>query len=87
MAIFRSLVVSLVLGVLTVLGTKVPLLSMLIGLLAYPILNFPPFDATGPHATYGFAWIDVESFELGALLIAYFAAIYFIPVYLWMRRK
>ena len=87
MIALRAFVISLGLGVVTVLGTMVPFLSMLIGLIAFPILNSPPFDANGPHATYGFAWIEVESALLWGLLTAYFTALYFIPVYLWMRRK
>lgn len=85
--VVRALAIALGLGVVTALATLVPLLSMLIGLIAFPILSFPPFDATGPHATYGFAWIEVESALLWTLLTAYFTALYFIPAYLWMRRK
>ncbi len=87
MRIWRGFMISLALGTLTVLGTRVPLLSMLIGLVAFPILSLPPFDATGPHADYGFAWIIVKSPLLWALLIAYFTALYGIVVFLWMRRR
>lgn len=66
---------------------KIPFLSMLIGLAAYPVLAFAPFDASGPHAQYGFAWIDIISPPLWAILIAYFTVIYFVPLYLWKRRK
>jgi hypothetical protein len=87
MMIIRALGISLGLGILTVLATMVPFLSMLIGLIAFPILSAPPFDATGAHATYGFAWIEIESASLWALLIAYFTVLYFLPVYFWMRRR
>ena len=87
MIALRAFAISLGLGIVTVLATLVPFLSMLIGLAAFPILNFPPFDATGPHATYGFAWIEIESALLWALLTAYFTALYFLPVYIWMRRR
>ena len=87
MIALKTLAISLGLGVVTVLATLVPFLSMLIGLAAFPILSFPPFDATGPHATYGFAWIEIESVLLWALLTAYFTALYFLPVFLWMRRR
>ncbi len=79
--------ISLALGTLTALGTRIPFLSMFIGLVAFPILSVPPFDATGPHAGYGFAWIIVKSPLLWALLIAYFTALYGIVVFLWMRRR
>lgn len=87
MKLRRTLIISLALGVVTTLGTKIPFLSMLIGLVAFPVLTFPPFNASGPHAEYGFAWIDIISPTLWALLIAYFTAIYFVLIYLWKRWK
>ena len=83
----RALITSLALGAITALGTKISFLSMLIGLVAFPVLTLAPFSASGPHAEYGFAWIDIKSPTLWALLIAYFTVIYFFLIYMWTRWK
>jgi hypothetical protein len=70
------LVVALGLGWCLVLALRVPLLSMLIGLAAFPLmLAFPPFAQTGEDVEFGFAWLILRSPRAFWAFFLYYSAV------------
>ncbi len=78
MKFLKIIIISILSGIIITLGTTFPILSMIIGLLAWPVLNLPGFKSTGKHVEYGHFWITLKSFESWIYFIIYYSLITFI---------
>lgn len=74
--------ISLLSGFLITTLTFVPIISMIVGLVAFPILSIPGFESTGKHVEYGFMWLTLKSVESWILFILYFSILSFIVLWL-----
>lgn len=85
--LLKNLCISLLIGFVISLGTFLPILSMLIALAAWPIINIPGFSETGKYVEYGHFWITLKSIESWILFTVYYAILPFIILIIIMLIK
>jgi hypothetical protein len=80
MKTLKIVLLSFGIGISITIGTNIPIISMIIGLGAFPILKLDGFEKTGNHVEYGPFWLTLKSMQSWIFFILYYSIIVFIII-------